>query len=328
METTQVVKSRHSKFIKKTSFINVLMSLLFIFVLAGMVINPKHYIILTLNAILIWATVVLPGIFPFLIYSKLLTHFGFVDFFSKILSPITKFLFNTDGNVAYIYLMSILSGYPIGAKLVSDLYLDGRINKGCAYRAVAFCSNSGPMFILGSVGIGMLFSKLAGYIILISHFVGAIINGLLFRKYKLNDTTQNEKTNKEQTDDNFLYSTALSSTTAMLVVGAYIVLFFILIEFLNIALNIDPSTVFGSVFNGIFEITRGCKDISTLSISLSLKTILCCGIISFGGFSTAIQSLAFLKKAKISTWYFILQKFTHGIISTIICSLILLFVPL
>jgi nucleoside recognition membrane protein YjiH len=81
--------------------------------------------------------------------------------------------------------MSVLSGYPVGAKLTADFYEKGLITKGQACRITTFTSTSGPLFIVGTVGIGMFHSAKLGIIILLSHFIGAILNGLIYRKYML-----------------------------------------------------------------------------------------------------------------------------------------------
>lgn len=325
MSTNIFVKHSTFKKQKKTLF-NYVISLFLLSIILAMLFYPEKYITVALNSLLVWATVVLPAIFPFLLYAKFLTKFELIDFFSKKISPVTKVLFNTDGVSAFIYLVSIISGYPIGAKLTADFFNDGRISRGNAFRTITYCANSGPMFIIGTVGIGMFLSKTAGYVILISHILGAVLNGVLYRKYKINDNFYNKISNKKESDDDFLYQTAISSCNSMLIVGTYIVVFFILIEFLSTFLIANNSLT--AVFNGLFEITHGCQDLSILSISLNLKTILATFVITFGGLSTILQSLAFLKKMKLSISFFVLIKFTHAIFSTIICFLILIFFKL
>lgn len=311
---------------QKSATFNFLIAVLFVFVVCAMIIQPEKYIAVSLNSLLIWASVVLPAIFPFLIFTSFLTKLGVVDFFSRLISPITKFLFNTDGTGAYVYTISIISGYPVGAKVTADLYESGRIDKGNALRVMTYSANSDPMFILGTVGIGMLASPTAGYIILISRFLGAIINGVFYRNYQKNNKAKNELKDSTLSTDNFLFSTAISSANSMLVVGFYIVMFFVLIHFLS-GLIPDSFPVFKAIFNGVLEITHGAKDISLLNITLKAKTLIACFIITFSGVSTAVQSLAFLKKMKFSTSFFILLKLTHACFSTIICFLIFLVFP-
>ncbi len=332
MKEITLVKRTINKTVKKTKnktyFFYLIFSIILIFVIVAMVINPQKYVSVALDALLVWATLVLPSIFPFLLYSKFLTKLGIVEILGKIFAPINKFLYKTEGLSSYIFFMSIISGYPVGAKLTADLYEDGRISRGTAQRTISYCANCGPMFMLATVGVGMLISKQAGYIILISHILGSIFNGILYRNFRANDNFRLKQKLTQDSDDNFLYNTALSSCNSMLIVGTYIVVFFILIEFLNVALGfwLNSQNAFTSIFNGFFEITYGCKNVAVLNLSLNLKTLLSTLIISFGGLSTIFQSMAFLKKIEMKTSVFILQKLTHCFFSSAICCLILLII--
>ena len=324
MNTKTLKKYKKNKNYKKLSLYAILLSILLFFVILSMVVNPEKYIAVTLNSILIWATVVLPSIFPFLVYTKFLTKLKLVDHFANLCTPITRFLFNTDGLSSYIYIMSIMSGYPVGAKLTTDLYLEGKIDRGTAHRTICFCTNCGPMFIIGTVGVGLLLSKQAGYIILIAHLLGAIINGIVYRNYHKNDKKILKANIEQSSTDNFLSETAISSANSMFIVGTYIIVFFILIEFLNRLFSMNNTTILNALFNGFLEITHGAKDIALLPISMNFKIILSTAILSFGGIATAFQSFAFIKKIEYSFKFFFLQKLTHCIFSTIIACLLCL----
>jgi nucleoside recognition membrane protein YjiH len=47
--------------------------------------------------------------------------------------------------------MGIISGYPTGAKIVSNFKSNNVCTKEEAERLIAFTNNSGPLFILGTV---------------------------------------------------------------------------------------------------------------------------------------------------------------------------------
>ena len=207
------------------------------------------------------------------------------------------------------------------------------LSKSDVKKCVTFTSNSGPMFIIGSVGIGMLSSSLCGYIILISHILGAIINGLFYKnidknigeKTKLKYTTKNEEIN--------LSKSVLDSIISIVLIGGIIVIAFIITRILNDLKIFSPiifllekiginKQITSAIINGTMEITKGCLDISGLNASLSLKTIISCAIITFGGLSTTLQAMAFLKNCGITYRFFIKQKITHMIISTIICVIL------
>lgn len=310
---------------------NLFLSFCICFVLICIISSPQKYISVALNAIDVWAKILVPALFPFFVFTKLLTSFGYAERVSLLFQKTTYKFYKTPPISAYVFLMSILTGYPVGSKLVSDLYNNGQISKQDAKKIITFTSNSGPMFIIGSVGIGMLTSKSAGYIILLSHIIGALINGLFYRNIKIDNsyTPKNYNLSKQDTS---LSSSVFDSIQSILMIGGIVVIAFIFIEILNDInifspiinllkfVGINPS-ISSSIINGLCEITRGCLDISNLALSTNLKTIFACFIISFGGISTTLQAMAFLKNI-VSYKFFIGQKITHMICSTITCAIL------
>ena len=302
-------------------------------ILGAIVINPEVYITSCLNGIMVWATVVLPALLPFMFFTKTLTELGVADILASKFKLFPK-IFKVPSLAIYVFILSILSGYPVGAKIVADLYESGAISKEEAYKITTFTSNSGPMFILGSVGIGMLTSKKLGIIILISHILGALINGLIYRNHKENSTEINKKIIEK---NNLSIGDLMWNTVhSVLIIGGFIALFFVIIEIINNLNIFSPisnlfskifncdANIFTAIFNGIFEITRGCLDISKLGLSELISGTLCTFIISFGGLATAMQALVFLKKFDMRFSFFIKQKITHAIFASVIYFILLL----
>ena len=294
---------------------NILLAILILYIIINMVIYPQIYINQTLNGISAWAFNVLPSILPFIFFTKILTMTGMVENVSRLFMKPCKKLFNTPAISAYVFLTSAISGYPVGAKMTSDLYCQGKITKNDAFKMTSFCSTSGPMFIIGAVGIGMLKNALYGYIIFIAHILGAIINGICYKKLKIkDDNKKNSQEGNQQNGD--LSSMVLDSALSVISVGVIIAIFFVVITSLSPIFNLFPLPI-SSVLEGLIEITRGCIDISS-SISSVWSIVACTFIISFGGISTILQSLTMLNKLNMPIWLFVLQKFTHAIIASMI----------
>lgn len=302
--------------------------------LGAIIINPATYITSCLNGIIVWATVVLPALLPFMFFTKTLTELGVVEILATKFKLFPK-IFKVPSVAVYVFVLSILSGYPVGAKIVADLYESGNITKEEAYKITTFTSNSGPMFILGSVGIGMFANKKFGIIILISHILGALINGLVYRNHKEKNLEKNKKIIIK--NNLSLGELMWNTVNSVLIIGGFIALFFVIIEILNNLHIFSPisnlfssifncnSNIFNAIFNGIFEITRGCLDISKLGLNEFFSGLLCTFIISFGGLATAMQAFVFLKKFDMRFSFFIKQKITHAIFASII-SIIILFI--
>lgn len=305
--------------------LTIAIALLIILIIA----NPSYYTGVSFNAITVWAKVLLPSLLPFFIFTRLMTSLGIVKDISNTFGKIPAKLYKLPKVSFYVFFLSIITGYPIGSKLVSDLYHSGEITRVQAQKITTFTSNSGPMFIVGSVGAGLFLSAKIGYIILISHILGAVLNGLLYRNLKDDNVYFKNKKAIDSSEGNILSDSVSNSISSILLVGGIIVLSFIIIEVL-IKFNVFYPITFlfnkigietgvtTSILSGLLEITKGCQLISALNIGAMAKASIACFIISFGGFSTILQSMAFLKD--ITNYkFFTLQKTTHAIISTIIC---------
>lgn len=327
----------------KNSKVALLISAFLILVILFLIANPSRYINSAYNGILIWAKSVLPALFPFFFITKVLTELGGIKILANYLQNFMQKVFHVNGMGAYVFLMSMMSGYPIGAKITSELYEKQLITKDEASRLVTFTSTSGPLFIIGTVGAGMFLSAKMGFVILFSHFIGSILNGLLYRNYKFTPTKTktSSKFQLEKFPDNVLEKSMLSAINSILIVGGYITVFFILIDMLSdigaISLlssiinsvcsffNID-NNFSSSLVTGLVEMTRGCYEYSTMFTDFQVATALCTFIISFGGLSTILQAMTFLQKCEIKINFFIKQKITHATIACIISYFISLIV--
>lgn len=301
---------------------NFFITILLIVLVVLIALNSKVFISAALNGISAWAFNVLPCIFPFMIITKIIMSMGQVEKFCKLFSrPFLK-LYGTSGSSAYVFFMSILAGYPVGSQMVASLYESGKIDKTGAYRMSSFCSNSGPMFIIGTVGCLLLKNAAVGGILFASHVLSALLNGLVYRKIRAHDDRQNA-------EENALVLPAMqsfgdivgASVQAILNVGGIICFFFIIIEALSPVLGLLPGTV-RPLIEGLIELTRGCIDASSLPIYAA--SVMCSFMIGFGGFSTILQSMTMLKKLRMPVWLFSVMKFSQGLISAAITAVLML----
>ena len=309
------------KKLSKISFFKYIISLFVIYILFCMILSPSFYLQTTLDGVSAWALNVLPSLLPFVFFTKILSSFGMIEKFSALFSKPIRKLFNAPSLSAYTFLSSIISGYPVGAKVTADLYKSGKISRTDACKMLSFSSTSGPMFVIGAVGAGMFGNALAGYIIFTSHVLGAFLNGLLYRKIKLKEFDRPLIKKEEQA---FNLSSALIDTSlSVITVGTIIAIFFVVISSFSPLLSFLPSSV-SAFCGGLIEITRGCLDIANAT-PLSLGIILASFIISFGGISTMMQTYALTSEIKMPIKLLLLQKLTHAILSCLISIILVAF---
>lgn len=300
----------------------------------ALIIYPDRYIESVSYGLRLFTITVLPALFPFFFFSKILTSLDVASSMEKALKKPLKKLFNSPPVAGYILIISLLSGYPIGAKLIADCYNMGIISKSEAKNISVFTSTSGPLFIVGSVGINMMGNKTAGFIMLFSHYLGAIINGLILVNRQKSTDNNKEMIKKRVDYDNILSDSITSSILSVAVVGGYIAIFCMLVDVLNdfkilpffekiFTVLRMPKALANGVVTGIVEITRGCKVLSDSGYSMKAIVPIAAGIISFGGMSITLQSLTFASQCKIKPLFYLKTKFSQGIITfsiaTILC---------
>lgn len=148
------------------------------------------------NGLVLWVTKVVPSLFPFLICLEILKKTNIITIFGNILEPIIRPLFNIPGSGVFAVIMGMCSGYPIGAKFAASLREEHKCSVIEGNRLLAFTNTSGPLFIVGAVGVGMFADNKVGILLLLTHFIAALLVGILFRFYKYNFKSHNLNSRK------------------------------------------------------------------------------------------------------------------------------------
>ena len=322
-----------------------------LFLVVGIIIFPQESIKSAKEGLNIWVNVLIPSLLPFIIGANLIVELKIVDLIGVIINPITKFVFNVSGKSALVFVISTVSGYPVGAKLAYDLRDKGQISSSEAQRLVSFCSTSGPLFIIGAVAVGMFNNPSLGYLMILCHYLGSISVGILFRNYgkeKLSKSNINIRTNfkniigtRYSSNIGFFVmfgNAVVNGVNTLLAVGGFVIVFSVVFKVLSLFNIISllatilsiPLSLFGvtkelcyAFIGGLFEITIGCSNISQVaSASLSIKASLSSFLIGFSGLSILAQCCNFLAKTDIKTNLYILSKFLHGLFAAIFTFLL------
>jgi len=272
------------------------------------------------SGILLWANSVLPSLLPFFIATELLGYTNIVPLCGRLLNNLMRPIFNVPGEGAFALLMGIISGYPVGAKIVSNLKEQNLVTPIEAERLIAFTNNSGPLFIVGTVGVGLFYSSSLGLLLFITHILACLTVGFLFRwwgkskeKYYRNNSYNIDSSTLSFCNlGEVLSKSIVSSINTVLMIGGFVVLFSIIISMLktsNILSTLAnlfefigvPSYFTTSLISGFIEVTNGISFISHLSVcSIRFQLTLCAFVLGFGGFSVLLQVLSITSKAQIS----------------------------
>ena len=293
----------------------ILMATLFCFF---MLIYPEASIISARKGINIWINNILPVMFPFFICANFMNNLGVTSY----LKP-----------GAFAFSMSILSGYPMGAKILGDMCRKGIVDEKECKSLMSFCTTSGPAFLLGTIGTSMIGNHICGLVIMIAHYIGAIINGFIFSfavgREPRNRGLKNKKVYEKQYYDDILEALTNAIGTSfksMGVIMAYVIMFMMLTDALQMIGLFDfiKNPLYLGMTKGMLEMTIGCAILSgNVAISMLEQTIGCCMLVSFGGLSIIGQSMSMLSGTNISIFYLLLVKIFHGLIAGVIAYLLM-----
>lgn len=287
--------------------------------------------------LLLWANSVLPSLLPFFIATELLGYTNIIPLCGKLLNKLMRPIFNVPGEGAFALLMGIISGYPVGAKIVANLKEKKIITPIEAERLIAFTNNSGPLFIVGTVGVGLFYDYSIGLFLFCIHILSSITVGFLFRWWG-KTSEKNYRTNSYSIENNnlslynlgeILSKSILSSINTILIIGGFVVLFSIIISILNSSQILHifsshilsfvgiPEAISLSIITSFLEVTNGLFYISNLVYtSLNLRILLASFVLGFGGFSILLQVLSITSKAKISIKPYFIGKFLQACLAS------------
>lgn len=306
-------------------------SAIVVYLMLGLVLMPKMCMDSALKGIDLCINIVIPTLFPFFVCSKLLIKNGFAKSVSSYFGGIMRPLFNVPGCGAFALLIGLISGCPVGARTVVDMYKKSLCTKTEAQRMISFCNNAGPLFIMGSVSVGMLGCPHLSGILYLSHIISAIIVGVVMSNYRKKEkiTTQSFCSKAEITPSGGISESISESAAIMGYVCGFVVFFSVATAIFRqsgiaevIAYRFSDKSLCKSVIYGMLEMTNGISSLSECKISIAMLGCVSF-LLGFGGLSVILQVYGIISKHGLSIGLFTLTKLLQGIISSIITYIVI-----
>ena len=341
-----------------------ILPIFFILITICLVLFSRSNLTAATNGLTLWATCVVPSLFPFFVITNLLSHTKVVSFTGKLLDKLMRPLFNVPGIGGFAFVMGLISGYPVGAKIVSDFREKKLVTKDEGERLLAFTNNSGPLFILSSVGISLFGDTKTGLLLLCTHILACITVGILLGKFsKKSDEAFREQMilRKSMHSSNVASQSEPSSTvtfrnlgevlgnsinssiSTILLIGGFVVIFSVIISILNQTHLLDygaklftpllsllgfDSSFAKPLLSGILELTNGVNLVASVPMkAISQNVVLSAFLLGFGGFSVLLQVFSIVAKTDLSIKKYVIGKFLQGIFAALYTFLALKWIP-
>ena len=305
--------------------------LIYVFAVGAVILlvkNASNAIVYASDALTICFEMIVPSLFPFFICSGILIYSGFCEILAKAFQFCMYPLFRISPAGSSAFILGIVSGYPLGAITAGELYANSYLSKTEAERLLAFCNNSGPLFILGSVGIAIYTNICYGIALYIAHILAALTVGILFRFYGRNrhSAPPTRMTSPDRSVGE-IFDIALQNGIRNILTVCGAVLFFSVLS--RLVLDILPLSGYASaIISGLLEFVTGTVKISGLTIPVAQKLVLTSIIVGFAGISVHAQVMAVIAKYHLSLAPYIIGKALHGIIAGLYMFIYLHFNPI
>lgn len=273
----------------------------------------------------LWLKKMVPTLLPFMILSGIMIRMDLTESFVTILHPLLHRLFGTSKNGSYTIIMGFLCGFPMGARIVGELYESGRLSREESASLLYFCNNIGPIYFLSYV-VPVLGIEKPLIPFLIMYGIPMLYGLILFRVLPLfqkRDKTASLTAASYQSSQSSrmpllaaIDSSVLSGLIGIAKLGGYMV-FFNLLNIVFVPFH-HVSKDLLNLYQCILEITSG---INHSGQSLYYPILI---LLPFGGFSCIAQTYSMISRTDLSVHTYVFHKVIQTAL-TALCYFVIYF---
>ena len=298
---------------------------------AGLLCYSKAVSASMTQALKLCVQVLLPSLFPFFVLSSMFISTGVIQRLSTRLEKPFQWLFGLPGSFGAALLLGAAGGYPVGAKTIATLYQQGQCSKRDAEKALRFCNNAGPAFLISAVGASLLQDPHAGLNLYAVHVLSALIIGFIYRKntdhVKYNGITADHMRNTATIS---LFLRAVTDAfSSFLNVSAFVLIFSVISTMLQQLPLIDSlhclpggGILWYGLLAGFLELTSGVACLTQGGLPPSIMLPALSFVCGWGGCSVQFQTISLLHDAGLSCRQYLKSKLLQGILAALITGMI------
>lgn len=279
---------------------------------------------------------VFPSLFLFALFTEFILNTQIINTISNKLGIILNKIFPISKHSSIVILIGFLCGFPNGAKTIISLLDENKITKKQANFLLFFNNNCNPIFIFSTIGISFFNNNSIGYLLLICHFLSSVLIGIcasiiyihniIHEKTDFLNTFEQKtyfKDKKIPIFENLKLSMKKSFMTLLNIFG-FMIIFSIVSENISLLLNnFIKSQDLIKIIISPFEITTGIFNILNIDKTLEFKLILTSFLLGFSGICIIAQIYSVINSKHFSLTLLIISKIIHGVLSSIICFILL-----
>lgn len=279
--------------------------------------------------------ILVPSLFPFMAVSSFIVNTGTAEKLGPLFSKFTNKLFKLPGCTGSTILISLIGGYPTGARGIRSLLDNKDITEEQAQRMLMFCVGAGPAFVISAIGVAMLNNIYIGLVIFISQIISSVGLGIIVSR--ISKTTYVKELSTEKKRMNFSQALVISckdSAQGIISICAFVVLFSSFLAIIEKSLIYSqiltlfkilnlPSYFQNSILSVIFEVTGASYKLIGSHAPVEVLTF----ALGFGGLAVHFQIFSCVENLEFSKIKFLFFRFLQGLISATIAHYLICFIP-
>ena len=276
--------------------------------------------------------VMIPSMFIFMCISSITVNSGLHSIISIPFRPAAKYIFRLSDSQFGVFMLSLVSGYPAGIKLLADCYNKNALSKNDFDRLSCFCFASGPAFIIGTIS-GVLYPDTPpGIIVFLSVTAGNILSAVLCGLFSRIPSKEKPRIKTDISAECFINST-VSSARAIFQMCVMIVAFSGVLQILKLSgvvnlISEAAAYITGNKVGTVSSIIACILEISNI-ITLPKNDIsmlpVVASLLSFGGICVLIQIIA-ISGGLLNIKKFISVRLFSAFASALFCRLFMKFI--
>lgn len=281
------------------------------------------------NGISTSLNMLIPSLFIFMIVSHIIMNTHAKEIIGKPFSWIAQKLFFIPSKYFSIVILSLIGGYPVGAKLLSDAVKRHQLDIQTANRMLCYCVNCGPAFLISAIGVQLLKNINIGIMLYLSQIFASFSIGIILGAISKKNNTIPLKTGdntpiKSQSMSVALVNAVNDTVRSMAVICGFVVTFSALFPIITMIFqHCDNNTKV--ILQGILEVVSGSN--SSLLLESNHPILLLTFFTAFGGICVHLQICAMLKDSKIKMRAFFITRILYSFISVGFMKIALILSP-
>ena len=281
-----------------------------------LLLYPQEALAASKEGMQLWLNVLLPVLLPFLILTGILIH---TNMAGKLLQPVEVIwnkVLGVSAAGAYAVIVGALCGYPVGAKITSDLYENHQISESEAKYLLTFTNHASPVFVRTYLCHICLKDQIPARTVFGIFALSDLTIMLLFRfvvyrnKIQFLSADKKKKTPVSSSSGAFLDVSIMNGFETVTRLGGYILMFSILSACISHFWNMK--NLIGYTLSGILELTTGLCRLQNANIHMQWKYLLTLFLTAFGGICITFQTRSLVTR-KLSMLPYITAKLLNGI---------------